>query len=591
MNMCSSLPSIFDTPALPATLTKLADALQEQKAKFPPAPICHYLFDLYYGNPIYAERTRVMPRGSIQLCYDALFDVKDKDMSQNAQAARALNFPQLASPASLAFLSLIFAILASALSMSPEATPETHMLAYSMFEASRSAFMASERREQPTYAVINALLSQTIWLKVAGCPSLGFTYVAQAIRFGQSMGLHREPGEKWGLGAFECEIRRRMWWSLFAADRGHSICYGRPYIISEKHCDVKLPANINDVDLTANGPINIKPSGEITNLTGAFVFIGISKVIAEIIDRAFSCKTPTYATIIELDNLLTKMENETIPPGFRNPSVQDLNEKPYIKAEFAMNQIMICWLRSFLHRPYLLKPIPKPGEADHYAGSRAAVIGLSQRQLSLMKEILSKTPDHNLPYFGFAFNTFEPAVNLAMAIHQDPFNPNTSVIDSYVLQGMAMLERMSPFNKCAQEGYGNLKFMRQKYLSRIGSPYLSSNNSIASSKSPPPTTFSVSSGTSPSSATTSNYTPPILSSLSAPPPEQDNAPTPNTLFNQFFKDYASPAGTAEYPNLFESSDPQATWMSETAPVEDWPSSYTRLEGEQDFSDWSKMLGL
>jgi hypothetical protein len=590
MKMCSSIPTLLSAPALPHSLTRLADALQEQKAKFPPAPICHYLFDLYYGNPIFADRARMMPRGSIQLCYDALFDARDKDMSPNAQAARALKYPQLASPVSLAFFSLVFATLACALTMSPGATPETHMLAYNMYEASRSAFMASERREQPTYAVINALLSQTLWLKVAGCPSLGFTYVAQAIRFGQSMGLHREPGETWGLGAFECEIRRRMWWGLFCADRGHSICYGRPYIIMEKHCDVKLPANIYEEDLTANGPINVRPSSEITQLTGHFVFIGICKVIVEIIDRAFSCKTPTYATIIELDNLLTKMENETIPPGFRNPSVQDLNEKPYIKADFHMTQIMTCWIRSFLHRPYLLKPLPKPGEADHYAGSRAAVIALSQRQLTLVKDVLSRTPDHNLPYFGFAFNTFEPAVNLAMAIHQDPFNPNTSVIDSYVQQAMALLERMSPFNKCSQEGYQNLKFMRQKYLARIGSPHFSSSSSIASSRSPPATSFSLSSGASPSSAATSNHTPPIQS-LSAPLPEQDNAPTPNTLFNQFFKDYASPAGTGDYPNLFDSSDPQATWMEETAPVEDWPSSYTRLEGEQDFSDWSKMLGL
>lgn len=80
-----------------------------------------------------------------------------------------------------------------ALSFTPDAAPETHALASAMYEASRACVMASERREQPTYAVIAALLSQTVWLKVVGCPSFGFTYYAQAIRFAQSMGLHREP--------------------------------------------------------------------------------------------------------------------------------------------------------------------------------------------------------------------------------------------------------------------------------------------------------------------------------------------------------------------------------------------------------------
>ena len=55
-----------------------------------------------------------------------------------------------------------------------------------------TAFMASERREQPTYAVILTLISHTVWLKIAGCPSLGFTYIAQATRFAQAQGARSD---------------------------------------------------------------------------------------------------------------------------------------------------------------------------------------------------------------------------------------------------------------------------------------------------------------------------------------------------------------------------------------------------------------
>ena len=205
MRLYSLHSSLHNLVNAPVRLTKLADALREQKIKLPPAPVCHYLFSAYYDCPVFSQAWRMIPRGAIQLCYDELWEnAEDRDISKEAQEARAMNYPLFASSSSLAFLSLVFAMLASgkyfhlanvfkfssslsALSMSPDASSETHQLASAMHEASRSSFMASERREQPTYSVIAALLSQASWYKFAGCPSLGFTYIAQAIRFAQSM--------------------------------------------------------------------------------------------------------------------------------------------------------------------------------------------------------------------------------------------------------------------------------------------------------------------------------------------------------------------------------------------------------------------
>lgn len=45
------------------------------------------------------------------------------------------------------------------------------------------------------------------------------TYVAEAQQL--ISGIYHQP--KWGLGKFEAEIRRRIWWSLVVADKGHSV--------------------------------------------------------------------------------------------------------------------------------------------------------------------------------------------------------------------------------------------------------------------------------------------------------------------------------------------------------------------------------
>lgn len=173
----------------PIRMTKLADELQEQKAKLPPPAMSHFLFDAFYNLPMFQDRNRIFPRAAIQMCYDGLWEEADRDKCATAEQARKAKFPQLASPNSLAFLSLVYVMLSSALLMQPGTMqdPDSQHLASVLYEASRASFMASERREQPTYAIIVAILAQAGWLKIAGCPSLGFTYVTQAIRFAQSM--------------------------------------------------------------------------------------------------------------------------------------------------------------------------------------------------------------------------------------------------------------------------------------------------------------------------------------------------------------------------------------------------------------------
>lgn len=112
--MYSGVPAIHNlaTPMGPR-MTRLVDALAEQKAKLPPPAVCHYLWNFYYSCPLLSGRQRNFPRACIQRAYDALWEKEeDKDMSEDAQAARAKNFPQLASEHSLAFLSLCFVTFA-----------------------------------------------------------------------------------------------------------------------------------------------------------------------------------------------------------------------------------------------------------------------------------------------------------------------------------------------------------------------------------------------------------------------------------------------------------------------------------------------
>lgn len=109
---------------------------------------------------------------------------------------------------------------------------------------------------------------------------------------------------------------------------------------------------------------------------------------------------PAYATVLELDKMITDVEMDSIPPGFKNPSVADMVHKPYLKEQYHAFQNRQCFLRIIIHRPYLLHKLPAKGEPDHFVGSRAAAIMLSQRMLSLNKDMVQNTPIYQQAYFG-----------------------------------------------------------------------------------------------------------------------------------------------------------------------------------------------
>lgn len=112
---------------------------------------------------------------------------------------------------------------------------------------------------------------------------------------------------------------------------------------------------------SAHIPVRMSFSATRATLTGHAAFqrcaVAMAGVMAEVIDRAFSCTAPStsihavhsyqlahaatiaYSTILELDNLLTKTEHESVPLAFKNPSITDMIEKPYLKDQYVAYQI------------------------------------------------------------------------------------------------------------------------------------------------------------------------------------------------------------------------------------------------------------
>ncbi|KAI1324141.1 hypothetical protein F5Y16DRAFT_381676 [Xylariaceae sp. FL0255] len=81
-----------------------------------------------------------------------------------------------------------------------------------------------------------------------------------AVHVARGMGLHRD-GALFDIPPFEAEIRRRLWHHLYVLDYRATEYHGCEPILTDKNFDVKMPLNINDVDI-CQGMTELPPERE-----------------------------------------------------------------------------------------------------------------------------------------------------------------------------------------------------------------------------------------------------------------------------------------------------------------------------------------
>jgi len=146
-----------------------------------------------------------------------------------------------------------------------------------------------------------------------------------------------------------------------------------------------------------------------------------------------------------------------------------LGMRPYLSAHFQYMSLYVAHLRSMLHRPYLLRKLPKSGNEDPYARSKITAISLSKKIISLERDMQAELPASRKKAFMYPFNTFDAAANLAIAVLQDATNVvEGRKLDEWVLEARALLVKMGPDNIIAVEGIQSIDWLRSRYAKTMG---------------------------------------------------------------------------------------------------------------------------
>lgn len=289
------------------------------------------------------------------------------------------------------------------------------------FELALLAAQVAEQRDTPSVMYV---LHKLVLFRYA---TLGFRkdklvlasgWLAQAIKTAQALGMSKE----WeGIPQGERELRRRVMWSLYVADRQFSFDTAFPYTILDAHQGIHLPSPISETDLyqlpqdARTLPPHSTEAGP-TVATALFIHTHLDRRITPILD-SFATVGPAgtpHDLVLRFDASLDAFQ-DALPPYLRLFPLTDTrydSANPYLAPHRVRLHSTLLAYRLGVHRAHLvtyLSPVGSPGV-------RAVIAQVCLASLRCQKS--AKMLDAKLsPRLFNPATVFEAAATLALIMY------------------------------------------------------------------------------------------------------------------------------------------------------------------------------
>ncbi|KAL0580577.1 hypothetical protein V5O48_001402 [Marasmius crinis-equi] len=200
-------------------------------------------------------------------------------------------------------LSVMFMILAIG-SLMDNNLPSYNLDAEKYHQLARAALFQNPFLDSPTISAVQALFLMTYYLFIADRHGTGsgarWAIMGLAVKLAQSIGLHRDSGRWKGVDTEETQRRRQLFWEIFTYDSWQCYTFGRPPSFALPHIDCKIPHS------------GVDPAED--QIFHAWKHRFVSECMNLLHDQAFGAKTPTYATVLQLDR---KLRAFPVPPALQ----------------------------------------------------------------------------------------------------------------------------------------------------------------------------------------------------------------------------------------------------------------------------------
>ncbi|KAJ7132076.1 fungal-specific transcription factor domain-containing protein [Mycena epipterygia] len=309
-------------------------------------------------------------------------------------------------------LSLMFIVLAIG-SLMDTAEPAYNLEAEKYHQLARAALFLHSFFDQPTINAVQSLFLMAYYLFLADRHGTGsgarWAIMGIAVKVAQS--VHRDSG-RWKVDPIETQRRRELFWELFTYDSWQCLTFGRPTSFALAHVDCKMPHSSDPADDQA---------------FYAWKHRFCSECMIMFHDQAFGAKTPTYATVLQLDR---KMRAFPVPPILQVAGFGSSEPRPGGFPETIMLTLqrhIVLAIREmnllYLHRSFFARAIsdhPKDPLGSPYGTSVIAAYRSAGSLVALMRNLHSQLKEPSERIWFLWTHMFSCAIILGSIVTRCP---------------------------------------------------------------------------------------------------------------------------------------------------------------------------
>ncbi|KAJ3924061.1 fungal-specific transcription factor domain-containing protein [Lentinula edodes] len=435
-------------------------------------------------------------------------------------------------PNDVRFLPLLFVVLAISVRLAPEELAGdarqrriTSLRYY--WSSRRSLLIAAAIQPDSLDIVLTRLLSArflTFDRRITEC----WSQLGAAVRTAEALGLHRD-GASMGMEPAMVEYRRRIWSYLYHADRSYALVLGRPHSIQDDYTSTLPPSNIDDDSLAAfkqpPPPLSIP-----TRMTCIILRHQLATITGRIVHHFQKVRTPShYSEVCALDDDILRYVSNLPPHYSLNPDTSLDEEKPYIPIHRFLLITEVLFVRTSLHRPYILRRL----SSDRYARSRAACFESAVKDYQVRQAFRETAAEEVRISLGNAYREFQTAMISGIYLAIYPNGEDASIMHTILDTFVSDHDGLREIDETTRRELKTIEFLKSKALQR-------------SKPDPPSVTPTTNGDTTNGSVTTPDNAAQLLLNIHRSPPAvgSPKAPFPS-LFN-LDSDHINPTSTYDY---------------------------------------------
>lgn len=418
--------------------------ISELMGELPPSRVSDVLIDYYFAT---INWTR--------------YPISEREFRAAYESVRAHGNEGAFNPNDVRFLPLLFVVLAVASRLAPESiggdARHRRVVSLRYYWSSRRALLIAVAIQPDSLDIVLTRLLSARFLTFDRRITECWSQLGAAVRTAQALGLHRD-GSTMGMNASLVEYRRRIWSYLYHADRSYALVLGRPNSIQDDYTSTLVPSHVDD-DAPNAAVMTIQPMNQPTRLTFIILRHYLAGIIGQIVSHFQRVHPPpNYNEVVQLDDQLVRFITN-LPPHFALDPDRSLDEShPYIPTHRFLLITEILFVRTSLHRPYLLRRL----KSDRYDRSRHACFESAIRDFAVRKVFRESVPQEARDALSNAYREFQTAMISGIYLLLTPHGPYAKDMHEILDGFLQDHEGMREMDETTRREVKTIEFLKTK---------------------------------------------------------------------------------------------------------------------------------